>query len=296
MFRRLTLIGAGLIGSSFARAVRTHPGMADEVVVTDSSPTVLDRVHALGFADRIELDVIRAVADADAVMLCTPVGTYAAITAAIAPALKPGAVVTDVGSTKVSVIRDMTPLLPDHVHFVPAHPMAGTEYSGPDSGFATLFEGRWCLIVPPPGTDPAAIERLSELWRRAGSEVETMDPEHHDRVVAIVSHLPHLIAFTICGTADNLAQEGGADPSRAEVLKFAAAGFRDFTRIAGSNPVMWRDIFLNNRDALLEMLARFNEDAQAMARAVRWGDGAYIEAQVNRGRAIRSGLIELHQA
>lgn len=295
VFRRLTLIGAGLIGSSFARAVRTHAGMAGEVVVTDSSPTVLDRVHALGFADRIEPDLTRAVAGADVVMLCAPVGTYAAITAAIAPALKPGTIVTDTGSTKVSVIRDMAPLLPGHVHFVPAHPMAGTEYSGPDSGFATLFEGRWCLVVPPPGTDPGAVERLSELWRRAGSEVETMDPEHHDRVVAIVSHLPHLIAFTICGTADDLAQEGGQDASRAEVLKFAAAGFRDFTRIAASNPVMWRDIFLNNRDALLEMLARFTEDSQAMARAVRWGDGAYIEDRINRGRAIRRGLIELHQ-
>ncbi len=296
VFRRLTLIGAGLIGSSFARAVRTHGGMADEVVVTDFSATVLDRVHALGFADRIEPDVTRAVMGADAVMLCAPVGAYAGITAAIAPHLKPGAVITDVGSTKVSVIRDMTPLLPPGVHLVPAHPMAGTEYSGPDSGFATLFEGRWCLVVPPPGTDPGAIELLSELWRRAGSEVEQMDPEHHDRVVAIVSHLPHLIAFTICGTADDLAQEGGADASRAEVLKFAAAGFRDFTRIAASDPVMWRDIFLNNRDALLEMLARFTEDSQAMARAVRWGDGAYIEDRINRGRAIRRGLIELHQA
>ncbi len=296
VFRRLTIIGAGHIGSSFARAVRLHPGMAQQVVMTDLSAAVLDRVRALDIADAVEPDVTRAVAGSDAVMLCAPVGAAASITAAIAPHLAPGTVVTDVGSTKVSVIRDMAPLLPGHVHFVPAHPMAGTEYSGPDSGFATLFEGRWCLVVPPPGTDPTAVERVSELWRRAGSEVEVMDPEHHDRVVAIVSHLPHLIAFTICGTADNLAQEGGTDPSRTEVLKFAAAGFRDFTRIAGSNPVMWRDIFLNNRDALLEMLARFNEDAQAMAKAVRWGDGAYIEAQVNRGRAIRRGLIELHQA
>ena len=235
-------------------------------------------------------------------MLCAPVGAFADLAAAIGPHLAPGAVLTDVGSTKVSVIRDVGPLVPAGVHFVPAHPLAGTEYSGPDAGFTTLFEGRWCLLTPPPGTDPDAIERVAELWRRCGSMVEVMEPAHHDRVLAIVSHLPHLIAFTICGTADDLANAGGAEgstatgASRAEVLKFAATGFRDFTRIAASDPVMWRDIFLNNRDALLEMLARFTEDAQAMARAVRWGDAAYIEDRIGRGRKIRQGLIELKQA
>jgi len=253
-------------------------------------------VAALGFADRVEPDLARAVQGADCVMLCAPVGAYAEIAAAIAPHLQPGAILTDVGSTKVSVIRDVAPLLPAGVQFVPAHPLAGTEYSGPDAGFTTLFQGRWCLLSPPAGTDPLAVGRVAELWSRAGSMVEVMEPAHHDRVMAIVSHLPHLIAFTICGTADDLALEGGEDASRAEVLKFAASGFRDFTRIAASNPVMWRDIFLNNRDALLEMLARFTEDAQAMARAVRWGDGDYIEDKIIRGRAIRQGLIEMKQA
>jgi cyclohexadieny/prephenate dehydrogenase len=224
-------------------------------------------------------------------MLCAPVGAFAELAAAIAPHLSRGAVLTDVGSTKQSVIRDVGPLVPEGVHFVPAHPVAGTEYSGPDSGFTTLFDGRWALLTPPPGTDPDAVERVTELWRRCGSMVQIMEPAHHDRVLAIVSHLPHLIAFTICGTADDL-----ADESRQEVLRFAASGFRDFTRIAASDPVMWRDIFLNNREALLEMLARFMEDAQAMSRAVRWGDASYIEDMVERGRKIRRSLIELKQA
>ena len=305
VFQRLVLIGAGLIGSSVGRIAheRGRPGgdLAAEVVVTDSSPGVLDRVAELGFADRIEADAARAVEGADCVMLCAPVGAYGGIAAAIAPHLASGAIVTDVGSTKVSVIRDVGPLLPGGVRFIPAHPLAGTEYSGPDAGFTTLFQGRWCLLSPPAGADPAAVEQVAELWRRMGSMVECMDPAHHDRVMAIVSHLPHLIAFTICGTADDLedrAGKGGTEDgaSRAEVLKFAASGFRDFTRIAASDPVMWRDVFLNNRDALLEMLARFTEDAQAMARAVRWGDGAYIEDRIKRGRAIRQGLIELKQA
>ena len=177
------------------------------------------------------------------------------------------------------------------VHLVPAHPMAGTEHSGPDAGFATLFEGRYCIVTPPEGVDPAAVERVAEMWRRCGSSVEFMDAATHDKVVAIVSHLPHLIAFTICGTADDL-----ADESRRQVLKFAASGFRDFTRIAASDPVMWRDVFLNNREALLEMLARFTEDAQALARAVRWGEAEFIEDRISRGRRIRRGLIERKQA
>jgi len=224
-------------------------------------------------------------------MLCAPVGVFASLAEQIAPHLAPGAILTDVGSTKQSVIRDVGPFVPAGVHFVPAHPLAGTEYSGPDAGFATLFEGRWALITPIPGTEPEAVEKIAELWRRCGSMVETMEPAHHDRALAVVSHLPHLIAFTICGTADDL-----ADETRNEVLQFAASGFRDFTRIAASDPVMWRDVFLNNREALLEMLARFMEDAQAMARAVRWGDAAYIEDKVERGRKIRRSLIELKQA
>ena len=224
-------------------------------------------------------------------MLCAPVGAYAAIAQAIAPHLSADAILTDVGSTKQSVIRDVGPLVPGGVHFVPAHPLAGTEHSGPDAGFAELFAGRWCLLTPPPGTDAGAVEKTAELWRRCGSMVTTMEPAHHDRVLAVVSHLPHLIAFTICGTADDLESQ-----SREEVMQFAASGFRDFTRIAASDPTMWRDVFLNNREALLEMLARFMEDAQAMARAVRWGDAAYIEHRIERGRVIRRSLIERKQA
>ncbi|CAH2600567.1 Cyclohexadienyl dehydrogenase [Rhodovastum atsumiense] len=291
LFRRVALLGFGLIGGSIARRARQTGDIAAEIVANARSEATLARVRELGIADRVEADPARAVEGADCVILCAPVGAYAELAQAIAPHLAPGCIVTDVGSTKQSVLRDVGPLLPEGVHFVPAHPLAGTEYSGPDSGFATLFEGRWCLLTPPPGADEAAVEKVAELWRRCGSMVETMEAAHHDRVLAIVSHLPHLIAFTICGTADDLEGE-----SRQQVLQFAASGFRDFTRIAASDPVMWRDVFLNNREALLEMLARFTEDAQAMARAVRWGDAAYIEDKIRRGRIIRRSLIELKQA
>jgi cyclohexadieny/prephenate dehydrogenase len=291
LFRRMALLGVGLIGSSVARIARQRGDLAAEVVVNARTQKTLDRVVELGIADRVEIDPAEAVVGADCVMLCAPVGAFADLAVRIAPCLAPGAVLTDVGSTKQSVIRDVGPLVPAGVHFVPAHPIAGTEYSGPDSGFTELFQGRWTLLTPVPGTDEEAIERISELWRRCGSLIARMEPSHHDRVLAIVSHLPHLLAFTICGTADDL-----ADESRQEVVNFAASGFRDFTRIAASDPVMWRDIFLNNREALLEMLQRFMEDAQAMARAVRWGDAAYIEDKVERGRAIRRSLIERKQA
>jgi cyclohexadieny/prephenate dehydrogenase len=291
LFQRLALIGIGLIGSSVARIAKERGGIAEEVVACARTQASLDRALELGIADRTELDPGRAVLGADCVMLCAPVGAFAEIASRIGPHLEPGCVLTDVGSTKQSVIRDVGPLVPAGVHFVPAHPIAGTEHSGPDAGFADLFEGRYTLVVPPLGTEEDAIEKISELWRRCGSLVERMEPSHHDKVLAIVSHLPHLIAFTICGTADDL-----ADESRSEVLRFAASGFRDFTRIAASDPVMWRDVFLNNREALLEMLARFLEDAQAMARAVRWGDEEYIEDKVRRGRKIRRSLIELKQA
>ena len=291
LFERIALIGAGLIGSSIARIARQRGDLARELVVNARTQKTLDRVMELGIADRVELDPGLAVAGADCVILGAPVGAFADLAAAIAPHLAPGSIVTDVGSTKVSVIRDVGPYIPAGVHFVPAHPLAGTEYSGPDSGFVTLFENRWCLLTPPPGTDAPSVEKVAELWRRCGSMIEIMEPSHHDRVLAIVSHLPHLIAFTICGTADDL-----EDESRQQVLKFAASGFRDFTRIAASDPTMWRDVFLNNRDALLEMLARFMEDAQAMSRAVRWGDGPYIEDKVERSRRIRRSLIELKQA
>ena len=291
LFKRIVFLGIGLIGSSVARIARERGDIAGEIVVNARTQKTLDRVMELGFADRVELDPAEAVKGADCVMLCAPVGAFAALAEQIAPHLEAGAVLTDVGSTKQSVIRDIGPLVPAGVHFVPAHPVAGTEYSGPDAGFTTLFEGRWTLLTPPPGTDEESVEKVAELWRRCGSMVERMEPGHHDRVLAIVSHLPHLIAFTICGTADDL-----ADESRQEVVNFAASGFRDFTRIAASDPVMWRDIFLNNREAVLEMLQRFMEDAQAMARAIRWGDAAYIEDKVERGRKIRRSLIATKQA
>lgn len=291
VFKKLVLIGIGLIGSSVARIAMEKREIAAEVVANARTQATLDRVMELGIADRVELDPAKAVEGADCVMLCAPVGAYAALAETIAPHLAPGCIITDVGSTKQSVIRDVGPLVPAGVHFVPAHPVAGTEYSGPDAGFTSLFQGRWTLLTPPPGTDEESVEKVAELWRRCGSMVESMEPAHHDRVLGIVSHLPHLIAFTICNTADALEEE-----SRQQVLKFAASGFRDFTRIAASDPVMWRDIFLNNREALLEMLARFMEDAQAMARAVRWGDPGYIEDSIRRGRVIRRSLIEMKQA
>ena len=291
LFERLCLIGAGLIGGSIARAARERGGIARRVVAHSRRPDTLARVRELGFADEVEGDAARAVEGADCVVLCVPVGAYAGMMERIAPHLSPGCVLSDAGSTKGSVLRDLLPLLPEGVHLVPAHPMAGTEHSGPDAGFASLFENRYCILTPPEGADPAAVERIAEMWRRCGSSVETMDAATHDKVVAIVSHLPHLIAFTICGTADDLAEE-----SREAVLKFAASGFRDFTRIAASDVDMWRDIFLNNREALLEMLARFTEDAQALARAVRWGEAEFLEDRISRGRRIRRGLIERKQA
>jgi cyclohexadieny/prephenate dehydrogenase len=290
IFNRVALIGIGLIGGSIARAAK-QSGLAGMIVASDCAQKSLDRVAELGLADFCEPDPAKAVRGADCVILCSPVGTYADLAARIAPNLMPGAIVTDVGSTKQSVVRDVGPFVPQGVHFVPAHPIAGTEFSGPDSGFASLFRGRWCVLTPPPGTDADAIKKLRDFWQGMGAQTAQMEPAHHDRVIAIVSHLPHLIAFTICGTADDL-----ADETRQEVLQFSASGFRDFTRIAASDPVMWRDIFLNNREALLEMLARFTEDAQAMARAVRWGDTNYIEDKIIRSRNIRQSLIDLHQA
>ena len=266
-------------------------GVAEKIVISDASAAALRRAEELGLGDVYEPDPGRAVEGADGVILCMPVGAYAAIAAAIAPHLMQGAILSDVGSTKQSVLRDVAPLVPAGVAFVPAHPIAGTEFSGPDAGMADLFKGRWCLITPQPETAEAATAKIEGLWRILGAETARMDAAHHDRVIAIVSHLPHLIAFTICGTADDL-----ADETRGEVLKFAASGFRDFTRIAASDPVMWRDIFLNNKDALLEMFSRFSEDAQAMARAVRWGDTDYIEDKIIRSRKIRKSLIDLKQA
>ena len=290
LFKRVALIGFGLIGGSIARAARAQ-GLAGEIVATARSARTRARVSELGTVDRVVETNVDAVKDADLVILCIPVGACGPVAREIAPHLKPGAIVSDVGSVKGAVVRDMAPHLPAGVHFVPAHPVAGTEHSGPDSGFAELFINRWCILTPPEGSDANAVERLRGFWAALGAKVEIMTPDHHDLVLAITSHLPHLIAYTIVGTADELGQV-----TSSEVMKFSAGGFRDFTRIAASDPAMWRDIFLNNREALLEMLARFMEDAQAMARAVRWGDAAYIEELVERGRKIRRSLIELKQA
>ncbi len=291
IFKRLVIIGIGLIGGSIARGAKAFGGIAGELVICDANPAALKRAEELELGDVYESDPARAVAGADGVILCTPVGAFAALAAVIAPHLEPGAILSDVGSTKQSVVRDVAELIPAGVHFIPAHPIAGTEFSGPDAGLADLFKGRWSLITPLPDSDEASVRKIETLWQLLGAQTARMTPAHHDRVIAIVSHLPHLIAFTICGTADDL-----ADETRGEVLKFAASGFRDFTRIAASDPVMWRDIFVNNKDALLEMFSRFSEDAQAMARAVRWGDTDYIEDKIIRSRKIRKSLIDLNQA
>jgi cyclohexadieny/prephenate dehydrogenase len=289
-FERVAFIGIGLIGSSLARVLR-RDGLAGEIVACARNETTRAKALELGLADRVTADAAEAVRGADLVILATPLSAYAAIGAAIAPALRPGAIVTDVGSVKQAVIRDLAPSLPASVHFIPGHPVAGTEHSGPESGFAELFRDRWCILTPLPDTDAAALARLTALWEQAGMRVVTMDPEHHDKVLAMTSHLPHVIAYTIVGTATDL-----EDSLKSEVIKFSAGGFRDFTRIAGSDPVMWRDIFLNNREAVLEMLQRFSEDLTALQRAIRWGEGDKLEELFSRTRAIRRSIIEAKQA
>ena len=269
---RLAIVGLGLIGSSI-----------------DRDAGVIERVRALGLADAASTEA-SAAAGADLVILCVPVGAIGEVAAQIAPHLKPGAVVSDVGSVKAAVVAAVAPHLSANNPFVPAHPVAGTEYSGPDSGFATLFSNRWCILTPPDGTDPAAVERVQALWQGLGAIVETMTPEHHDLVLAITSHVPHLIAYNIVGTAADL-----EEVTQSEVIKFSAGGFRDFTRIAASDPTMWRDIFLTNRDAVLEMLGRFNEDLSALSRAIRWGDGEALHDLFTRTRAIRRGIVAMGQ-
>ena len=289
LFERVAFIGFGLIGSSLARVIK-RDGLARHIVASARTERTLETALRLGIADSVEIDAGEAVRDADLVVICTPISTYGAIAERIAPNLKPGAIVTDVGSVKSAVIKAVAPHLPDGVHFVPGHPIAGTENSGPESGFDTLFENRWFLVTPPAGTDPVAVERVSELWRRAGSMIQVMDPVHHDHVLAITSHIPHLIAFTIVGTATDL-----EDHLKSEVVKYSAAGFRDFTRIAASDPVMWRDVFLNNRDAVLEMLGRLTEDLSGLQRAIRVGDGETLEKLFARTREIRRGVVDAGQ-
>jgi cyclohexadieny/prephenate dehydrogenase len=288
-FNRLALIGMGLIGSSIARAVRAQRA-ARTIVAWSRSATTRRRVTELGLADQVVESSAAAVAGADLVIVCVPVGACGAVAAEIGRHLASGAIVSDVGSVKEMVIREMSPHIPAGVHFVPAHPVAGTEHSGPDAGFAELFVGRWCILTPLPNTAAEAVERLAAFWRLLGANVETMSAEHHDLVLGITSHLPHLIAYTIVGTADELSQV-----TRSEVLRFSAGGFRDFTRIAASDPTMWRDVFLANKEAVLEMLGRFNEDLAVLTRAIRHGDGDTLFKRFSHTRQIRRGIVEIGQ-
>ena len=286
---RLTIVGLGLIGSSIARAARRY-NLAGTIVTLDRDAAVRERVAELGIADVVTGDPREGASETDLVILCVPVGAIGAAAAELAPYLKPGAIVSDVGSVKGAVVAAIRPHLPEGVALVPGHPIAGTEFSGPDAGFATLFQNRWCILTPPEGTDPAAVERVRALWEGMGANVETMSAEHHDHVLAITSHLPHLIAYNIVGTAADL-----ESATQSEVIKFSASGFRDFTRIAASDPTMWRDIFLNNREAVLEMLGRFSEDLAQLQRAIRWSDGDALFDLFTRTRAIRRSIVEQGQ-
>ena len=288
-YRRVALIGLGLIASSMAHAMR-RAGMASEIVGHARSADTRDVAREIGLCDRVVETAAEAVEGADLVVLAVPVGAMGEVAAGIAPALAPGATLTDVGSVKRSVIEAVGPHVPEGVHFVPAHPLAGTEHSGPRSGFASLFDNRWCLIVPPEGTDERAVADLSAFWTLLGARTDVMDPDHHDLVLAVTSHAPHLIAYTMVGVADDLRRV-----TDSEVVNYSAAGFRDFTRIAASDPTMWRDVFLNNRDATLEILGRFTEELFALQRAIRTGDGDMLFDYFTRTRAIRRGIIEAGQ-
>ncbi len=289
MFAKIALIGIGLIGSSMARVIRDK-GLAKSIAISTRSLETLERARQLGLGDTYSADPAEAVRNADLVIVSVPVGSSGAVTEALAPGLKAGAILTDVGSTKASVIAQIRPHVPAGVHFIAGHPIAGTEKSGPDAGFASLFAGRWCILTPEPDADEAAVTKLGEFWEACGSKVDRMDPEHHDKVLAIVSHLPHLIAYNIVGTADDL-----ESVTKSEVIKYSASGFRDFTRLAASDPVMWRDVCLHNRDAILEMLGRFSEDLSSLQRAIRWGDGDKLFDLFTRTRAVRKSIIEAGQ-
>jgi cyclohexadieny/prephenate dehydrogenase len=289
MFEKLALIGIGLIGSSIALAAKQH-GLVKSIAISTRKQATLDEARSLDLGDSYTLDAAEAVQGADLVILCTPVGAYEAVAASIKEALKPGAILSDVGSVKAFAHKVVGPHVPAGVHFVPGHPIAGTEHSGPSAGFPELFEGRWCVLTPVPGVDGIAVQKLVRFWQAMGSNVEVMDANHHDMVLAITSHVPHLVAYNIVGTVADLEAA-----TKSEVIKFSASGFRDFTRIAASDPVMWRDVFLTNREAVLEMLGRFLEDLSVLQRAVRTGDGPALETMFTRTRAIRRSIIDAHQ-
>ncbi len=289
LYDRVALIGLGLIASSMCHAIR-RAGLAREIVGYARSAETRETAREIGLCDHVADSAAEAAADADLVVLCVPVGAMEVVAREIGPVLKPGATVSDVGSVKAAVIDAVAPYIPEGVHFIPAHPLAGTEHSGPRSGFAELFDNRYTIVVPVAGSDPAAVTRIASLWQGMGALVEEMDPEHHDLVLAVTSHTPHLIAYTMVGVADDLRRV-----TDSEVIKYSAAGFRDFTRIAASDPVMWRDVFLNNKEATLEILGRFTEELFALQRAIRQGDGPHLEEYFTRTRAIRRGIIEAGQ-
>jgi cyclohexadieny/prephenate dehydrogenase len=289
MFERIALLGLGLIGSSLSHAVRRGQ-LAPHIAGYARSAETRAVAQELGLIDSMHDSAAAAVEDCDLVILCTPIGTYADLAKEIAPRLKAGAILTDVGSVKGAVVRDIAPHLPLNVHFIPGHPIAGTEQSGPRAGFATLFDNRWCILTPPPHANPHALAKLKAFWQALGSMVDEMTPEHHDLVLAITSHLPHLIAYNTVATAADL-----EDVTDSEVIKYSAGGFRDFTRIAASDPTMWRDVFLNNREAVLEMLGRFSEELSVLQRAIRWGDGETLFELFVRARDVRRSIIEAGQ-
>lgn len=289
IFEKLTLIGIGLIGSSIAIAARAR-NLAGHISISSRSAATLQRAEELGLGDSYFKSASDAVKDADCVIVCVPVGASEAIAQTIAQTLKPGAIVSDVGSVKRAVIDQMQDHLPSNVHFIPAHPVAGTEKSGPDAGFETLFDNRWCILTPLENTDHHALQKLSQFWQSCGANMEQMDPDHHDLVLAITSHLPHLIAYNIVGTANDM-----ETVTSSEVLKYSAGGFRDFTRLAASDPTMWRDVCLYNKEALLEMLARFSEDLSALQRAIRWGKGDELFDLFTHTRGIRRAIIDAGQ-
>jgi cyclohexadieny/prephenate dehydrogenase len=289
LYERVALIGLGLIASSICHASR-RAGLAGEIVGTARSADTRATAKRIGLCDRVVETAAEAVKDADLVVLCVPVGAMAAVAREIGPHLAPGATVTDVGSVKREIVEAVAPHMPDNVHFIPSHPVAGTEHSGPESGFAELFDNRWFLLTPLPGTDGAAKDRLTAFWRGLGANVDEMEVDHHDLVLAVTSHAPHLIAYTMVGVADDLSRV-----TDSEVIKYSAAGFRDFTRIAASDPTMWRDVFLNNKEATLEILGRFTEELFALQRAIRTGDGDHLFDYFTRTRAIRRGIIEAGQ-
>ena len=290
MFKQVTIIGFGLIGSSIARAIIEHK-QAETIVCVDSDQEVCNQALALGVADDATTDPSLGVGGSDLVILCCPVGAMAQVTSDIADHLQKDAIVSDVGSVKGAVIEGLQPHLPSYVHLVPAHPISGAEKTGPQSGFAELFQNRWCILTPMPHTELWALEKVTKLWEAFGSMVEIMDHEHHDLVLGLTSHLPHLIAYSVVGTATDL-----EDDIKSEVIKFSAGGFRDFTRIAASDPTMWRDVFLNNKDAVLEVLQRFTEDLTALQKAIRKGDGEYLYRQFTETREIRRAIIDAGQA